>query len=80
MVFEANIFRSNEGVDHVGRQLVVTGVHTVFFAERPGAHYFAVFGEDFGGKLVIRVFQFFNRGHVTYPSVCNGGKQHNGCH
>ena len=72
VVGKAHVFRGDEGVDEVGRQLVVAHVDTVLLAVRVGAQRLAVGGQDLGGKLIVGILQVLHRGHVAYPALGDG--------
>ena len=73
------IFRSYQGVDDIGRQIIVSHKHAVFLTIGISTQYFSVLGKDFCGKFVIRIFQVFHRRHIAYPAL-GYGKEYKDTH
>ena len=79
MLGKAYVFRGDEGVDDVGRQVLITHVDAVFLAVRIGAQRLSVGRKDLCGKLVVRVLQVFDGRHVAYPAFRDGGEHQHAC-
>ena len=79
MLGKAHVFRGDEGVDDVGRQVLITHVDAVFLAVRIGAQRLSVGRKDLCGKLVVRVLQVFDGRHVAYPAFRDGGEHQHAC-
>ena len=75
MAFETDIFGCDKGVDYVWRDFVEIGIHAVACATEVSPHLFAVGGEYDGSELVLRVFKFFDRRHVSYDSIIDKNEE-----
>ena len=74
MLGKAYIFRCDQRIDNIGRQVIVTYINAIFLTKRIGTEHLPVFRENLCGKLIIRIFQVFNRRHITYPTFGYGEK------
>ena len=76
MVVETHIFCSDEGVDHIRRDIGVVHAHAVLVAVVTSEQ-LHVAGDNLGGILVLRVLQLIQWGQVTQPTLGNHPKQYN---
>ncbi len=79
MLGKAYVFRSNQGIDDIGRQLIVAHKHTIFLTIGISTQYFSIIGKDFCGKFVIRILQILHRRHIAYPAL-GYGKEYKDTH
>ena len=74
MLVESRVFRSHEGVDEVGRELVVVHHDAVVAVGVPHAENLPVGRIHLRGRAAHGVLQILHIGHVAHPSVPDGHK------
>ena len=76
MVHESLVFGGDESVDDKRGNLVVVGVYPVAGVSEISAHFLPVGRIDYGGKLILWIFQLFHRGHIADgPDIYHHQKQ-----
>ena len=69
---ETLVFGSNQGIDNIGRKVIIAHIQAVFLTQRIGAQRYPIVRNNLCGKFQVRVFQFFNGWHIAYPTFRNG--------
>lgn len=62
---EAFVFSGDQGVDDIGRDVLIVDMEAVAFVDIEFTHRNAVIGKDFGGQAEGRVLQFLEGGQFA---------------